>query len=86
MKKLLKNEICGSVNSVQCALIGWKLFDKSNFAATVHTQCINSAVTVKFVPKRVKKKRTEKRKRKRKRRTQMHTNSLLLMYKLGFMV
>ena len=42
MKKLLKSEICGFVNSARYALIGWKWFDKSNFAATVYTQYMNS--------------------------------------------
>ena len=36
MKKLLKSEICGSVNSIRCAVIGPKKFEKSKFAATVH--------------------------------------------------
>ena len=62
MKKLLKIEICGSVNSVQCALIGWKLFDKSNFAATVYAQCMNSICNGKFVPKRMKKKKKKEQK------------------------
>ena len=43
MKKFLKSEIYGSVNSAQCALIGWKEREKSNFAATVHAQCMNSS-------------------------------------------
>ena len=51
MKKLLKSEICGSVKSARCALIGCKSFDKSNFAATVHAQCINSSRNSKICPK-----------------------------------
>ena len=35
-EKVLKSEICRSVNSTQCALIGWKKLEKSNFTATVH--------------------------------------------------
>ena len=66
MKKLLKSEICGSVNSVRCALIDRKLPDNSNFAAIVHALVI----TVKFVPKRVKKK---EKKEKRKTQTQTQT-------------
>ena len=31
MKKLLKSEIYGFVNSTQCALFGPKKFEKSNF-------------------------------------------------------
>ena len=46
MKKLWKSEICGSVNSARCTLITWKSFDKSNFAATVHAQCMNSSRTI----------------------------------------
>ena len=62
MKKLLKSEICGSVNSAQCALIGWKLFDKSNCAATVHAQCMNNSRNSKICPKmRGKKKKKEKK-------------------------
>ena len=57
MKKLLKSEICGFVNSARCALIGWKLFDKSNFAAIVHIQCINSNRNSKICPKTRKKKK-----------------------------
>ena len=57
MKKLLKSEVCGFVNSARCALIGWKLFDKSNFAAIVHIQCINSNRNSKICPKTRKKKK-----------------------------
>ena len=66
MKKLLKSEICGSVNNVRYALIDWKLPDKSNFAAIFHALVI----TVKFVPKRVKKKKEKKEKRKTQTQTQ----------------
>ena len=69
MKKLLKSEICGSVNSTRCALIGWKLFHKSNFAATVHAQCMNNSHNSKICPKT-----REKKIEKCKRRTQTHTN------------
>ena len=55
MKKFLKSEIYGSVNSAQCALIGWKEREKSNFAATVHAQCMNSSR--KYHEKKKKEKR-----------------------------
>ena len=74
MKKLLKSEICGSINSALCALIGWKLFCKSNFAATVHAQYMNSSRNSKICPKtREKKKKKHKRKRKRISWTQTDT-------------
>ena len=42
MKKLLKSEICGSMNSARCALIGWKKARKVKFCSycscTVHEQ------------------------------------------------
>ena len=76
MKKLLKNKICGSVNSAQYALIGWKLFYKSNFAATIHAQCINSSHNSKICPKtREKKRRTKKHKRKHKHISQTQTDT-----------
>ena len=61
MKKLLKSEICGSVNSARCALIGWKLFDKSKFVATVYEQCMNSSCN----SLKTREKKMEKRKGKR---------------------
>ena len=57
MKKLLKSEICGSINSKICAE-KWK---KSNFAATVHEQCMNSS--------RVDLSNACKKKKKKKKRT-----------------
>ena len=60
MKKLLKNKICGSVNSAQYVLIGWKLFYKSNFAATIHAQCINSSHNSKICPETREKKKNKK--------------------------
>ena len=60
MKKLLKNKICGSVNSAQYVLIGWKLFYKSNFAATIHEQCINSSHNSKICPETREKKKNKK--------------------------
>ena len=66
MKMLLKSEICESVNSARCTLIDWKFFDKSNFVATVHAQCMNSSHNSKICPKmREKKEKKEKEKRKR---------------------
>ena len=62
MKKLLKSEICGSVNSARCALIGWKLFDKSNFAATVYAQYMNSSHNSKICPKTCEKKKKKEQK------------------------
>ena len=73
MKKLLKSEICVSVNSARYALISWKLFDKLNFAdfaATVYAQCINSNHNSKICPKT-----REKKKRKRKRISRTQTNT-----------
>ena len=61
MKKLLKSEICVSVNSARCTLIGCKLFDKSNFAATVYAQCMNSNCNSKICPKTRKKKKKEQK-------------------------
>ena len=54
MKKLLKSEICGSVNSALGVLIGWEVGEKSNFAAA---QCMNnSRKSLKRVPQKKKKK------------------------------
>ena len=53
MKKLLKSEICGSVNStrVHCSRKTW-----SKVVATVHEQCMNSSCLLgKRVPKKIKK-------------------------------
>ena len=49
MKKLLKSEICGFMNSKICP----KKQKKSNFAATVYEQCMNSS--------RVQKKKKEQK-------------------------
>ena len=70
MKMLLKSEICGSVNSAQCALIDWKLFDKSNFAATVHAQRMNTSHNSKICPKT-----REKKKKKKKKNTNADANT-----------
>ena len=70
MKKLLKSEIYGSVNSVQYVLIGWKLFDKSNFVTTIYTQCMNSSRNNKICTKTRKKKKKEKKNRKMHTQTQ----------------
>ena len=61
MKKLLKSEIRGSVNSAQCELIVWKLFDKSNFVATVYAQCMNNSRNSKICPK-IREKKEQNRK------------------------
>ena len=91
IKKLLKSEICGSVNNVRYALIDWKLPDKSNFAAIVHALVI----TVKFdwkLPDKSnfaaivhalvitvkfvpKRVKKKKRKKKEKRKTQTQTQT-----------
>ena len=42
MKKLLKSEICGSVNSTRCVLIGWKKFEKSTLRLLFIEQCMSS--------------------------------------------
>ena len=62
MKKLLKSEICGSVNSARCVLIGWEEGEKSNFAATVHWTVHEQ---YRKSHKRVEKKKEEKHRRKR---------------------
>ena len=60
MKKLLKSEIYESINNARCTLIGWKLFDKSNFAATIHVQYMNSSRNSKICPKMREKKKNKK--------------------------
>ena len=40
MKKLLKSEVCGSINSAQIHC-SWKTWSK--VAATVHKKCMNSS-------------------------------------------
>ena len=60
MKKLLKSEIYRSVNSARCVLIGWEEGEKSNFAATVHAQYMNSSrKSLKRVHKKKKKYQTQ---------------------------
>ena len=44
-----------------------KIFDKSNFVATVHAQCMNSSHNSKICPKTCEKKKEKKEKEKRKR-------------------
>ena len=48
------------VNSARYALIGWKLFDKSNFAATIYAQFMNSSHNSKIYFKTHEKKKTKK--------------------------
>ena len=67
MKKLLKSEICGSVNSARCVLIGCKEWEKSNFMATVHAQCMNSSYkSHKRVQKKKKKNKKEEEEKHQK--------------------
>ena len=62
-EKVTESEICGSVNSARCVLIGWKEWEKSNFMATVHAQCMNSSYkSHKRVQKKIKKKEEEEEK------------------------
>ena len=59
-----KSEICGSLNSAWCVLNGWEEGEKSNFAATVHAQCMNSS---HMNSSRKSLKRMQKKKKKRKK-------------------
>ena len=52
-------EICGFINSTQCVLIDWNLFDKLNFTTIVHAQCINNSHNNKIYPKTHEKKKHE---------------------------
>ena len=60
-EKWLKSEIYESVNNIRCALIDWKLFDKSNFTVTVYIQYINSSHNNKICLKMREKKKKKKR-------------------------
>ena len=93
MKKLWKSEIYGSVNSARCTLISWKSFDKSNFAATVHAQCMNSSRNSKTCPKTCEKKKKQEQKKviasagpKRALGLKIKIISLLSLFLLLFMV
>ena len=66
MKKLLKSQIYGFMNSARCVLIGWEEGEKSNFAVTVYAQCMNSS----HKPTNVRKKKKKKEKKKEKRQKQ----------------
>ena len=61
MKKLLKSEICGSVNSTR---VHYSRKTWSKVAATVHEQCMNSSRLLgKRVPKKKKRGKCKKLKR-----------------------
>ena len=65
MKKLFKSEICWSVNSAWCALINWNCLTSQTLRQLFMYSAWTVSVTVKFVPKCVKKKKN--------RKTQMQT-------------
>ena len=55
MKKLLKSEICESINSAWCALIGWKNEKNQTLRLLFIEQCMNSSrKSHKRVPKKKK--------------------------------
>ena len=58
MKKLLKSEICGSINSTRCALIGRKSEKSQTLQLLFIEQCMNSS--------HKSHKRVKKKKKKRK--------------------
>ena len=66
MKKLLKSQIYGFMNSARCVLIGWEEGEKLNFAVTVYAQCMNSS----HKPTNVCKNKIKKEKKKKKRQKQ----------------
>ena len=65
MKKLLKSQIYGFMNSARCVLIGWEEGEKSNFAVTVYAQCMNSS----HKPTNVCKNKIKKEKKKKTPKT-----------------
>ena len=67
MKKLLKSEICGSVNSARMHC-SWKTWSK--VAATVHEQCMNSSSLWGGKTHAKKKKKKKKKKEEEERKTQ----------------
>ena len=60
MKKLFKSEICWSVNSAWCALINWNCLTSQTLRQLFMYSAWTVSVTVKFVPKCVKKKKEQK--------------------------
>ena len=68
MKKLMKNEICGSVNSAQMHCSLWK---SQHLRLLFNEQCMNSSC---ISLKRVKAKK-KKEKRKKRTKTQLVTNA-----------
>ena len=66
MKKLLKSEICESVNSTRCAVIGPKNLKSQSLRLLFIEQCMNSSRNTQNAPKRVKKKKNVLEKRKRR--------------------
>ena len=79
-EKWLKSDIYGSVNNIRCALIDWKLFDKSNFAVTVYTQYINSSHNSKICLKIWKKKKKKKTEHKNANAGPKHTRGGLCVF------
>ena len=66
MKKLLKSQIYGFMNSARCVLIGWEEGEKLNFAVTVYAQCMNSSHKPTNVCKNKIKKENKKKNAKNK--------------------
>ena len=60
MKKLLKSEICGSVNSTRCAVIGPKNLKSQSLRLLFIEQYMNSSRNTQNAPKRVEKKKADK--------------------------
>ena len=75
MKKLLKSEIYGSVNSARCVLIGWEEREKSNFVATVYVQCMNNCHKSH---KRVQKNKNKNKNKKKKENFPSNPNIALV--------
>ena len=60
MKKLLKNEICGSRALFTGPIDMLKMAEKSKFSVTVHTQYMNNSLCLKLrVQKKKKRKNAE---------------------------
>ena len=60
MKKLLKSEICGFMNSTRCAVIGQKILKSQSLRLLFIEQYMNSSRNTQNALKRVKKKKKKK--------------------------
>ena len=81
MKKLLKSEICESVNSTRCAVIGKKNLKSQSLWLLFIEQCMNSSRNNQNAPKRVKKKNANAG-LGRKRPIQTHSKATFLKNEL----